>query len=601
MRKHHHKSFSIALYILLILSISLTVSETTLAQDGVATRSSLPAEPLLSHASPTAATPPAALPALPVLEVIGVSLDQSRPLSLREAIEMALQNNPDIEMARQTVRAAEFTLTGTRGAYDVRFSSSSFLERTKTPTTSVFTTGPAGSSSVTDTGIAGAARLEGLAPRFGGNYAVEFSSSRATTNNLFSSFRTFYPTALTLSLTQPILRNRRFDITRRRIEIARRNVALTDQQFRQRAINTIAAVQSSYWDVVFALRNLQVQQETLKDAREQLAHNRRQVANGVLAPIDVVSVEAQVARLESEVYTALDTVAQSQNALKNLIVPDENSPMWNEAILPTDDVDLSAPTIALPEAMAAALANRPELQQVETERAINDIDRRYFREQTKPQVDLVASYSLNGLAGSQISGTAVDPFTASLSNLQTRVSLLSQGAGLAPLPAPSVQTTPGVLVGGYGQSLSNLFLNRYNTARIGVTVGVPIRNRTAKAELGRAMVEGERIQTQRRQLVQAIQVDVRNALQAVRTTEARLRSAVATREASEKEYASERRKFNAGRTGSSLFLVLERQTQLVVARGAEVRAQTDLNKRLAELARAMGNTLRSNSVIVSAR
>lgn len=595
MRKHHqHTSFSVTLYILLILSICLIVTRTTLAQDGVAARSSLPAVPSPSHAS-------AALPALPVLEVVGVSLEQSRPLSLREAIEMALQNNPDIEMARQTVRAAEFTLTGTRGAYDVRFSSSSFLERTETPTTSFFTAGPAGSSSVTDMGIAGAARLEGLAPRFGGNYAVEFSSSRATTNNLFSSFGTFYPTALTFSLTQPILRGRRFDNTRRRIEIARRNLALTDQQFRQRAINTIAAVQSSYWDVVFALRNLQVQQETLKDARTQLAHNQRQVANGVLAPIDVVSVEAQVARLESEVYTALDTVAQSQNALKNLIVPDENSPMWNEAILPTDDVDLSAPTIALPEAMAAALANRPELQQVETERAINDIDRRYYREQTKPQVDFVASYSLNGLAGSQISGTAVNPFTTSLSNLQTRVSVLSQGAGLAPLPAPSVQTTPGVLVGGYAQSLSNLLQNRYNTARVGVTVGVPFRNRTAKAELGRAIVEGERIQTQRRQLVQAIQVDVRNALQAVRTTEARLRSAVESREASEKEYASERRKFNVGRTGSSSFLVLERQTQLVVARGAEVRAQTDLNKRLAELERAMGNTLRSNSVIVSAR
>lgn len=533
---------------------------------------------------------------LPVLETVGASISEGQPLSLREAVEMALTNNPNIEMANQNVRSAEYNLQGLRGVYDPRFGASSFYERRETPTTSFFTIGRDGADSVTESNVSGLVRLEGLAPRFGGNYKVEFSSGRATTDNLFASLSTLYPTTLTFNFTQPIIRGRSFDNNRRQIEIARRNLSLTDQQFRGQAINTIAKVQQAYWDLVFALRNLQVKQDTLKDTHQQLAHNRRQVASGVLAPIDVVSIEAQVARFEGELYTALDTVERGQNALKTLIAPDEKAPLWSRALVPTDDAHTSVPNITLPEAFALALANRPELQQVETAKSINDIDRRYFQEQTKPQVDLVANYDATGLAGSAVSNAAVDPFTASINDLQTRVNTISLSSGLAPLPPTPPQTTSALLIGGYGQSLTNLLRQRFNTVRVGVTISVPLRNRTAKADLGRSLVEGERIATQRRQVVQAIQADVRNALQAVHTAERRLSSVVATRTASEKEYASERRKFDAGRDGSSVFLVLERQTMLTAARGDEVRAQTDLNKAVAELDRAMGNTLQANNV-----
>jgi HAE1 family hydrophobic/amphiphilic exporter-1 len=112
-------------------------------------------------------------------------------------------------------------------------------------------------------------------------------------------------------------------------------------------------------------------------------------------------------------------------------------------------------------------------------------------------------------------------------------------------------------------------------------------------------VEGERIETQRQQLEQVIQVDVRNALQAVRSAEARLRAAAVTREADEQQYQSEQRKLDAGQ--STVFLVLERQTALTTARGNELRAQTDLNKAIADLQRATGNALRVNSIVVRVR
>ena len=152
------------------------------------------------------------------------------------------------------------------------------------------------------------------------------------------------------------------------------------------------------------------------------------------------------------------------------------------------------------------------------------------------------------------------------------------------------------LIGGIDQSFQNLFGNQYNNFRVGVQVNLPLRNRTAEGQLGRALVEGQQLATQREQLEQLIQVDVRNALQVVRSGEARLRASVIARDASEQQYQSERRKLDAGQ--STVFLVLERQTALTVARANELRAQTELNKAIAELHRATGNALTTHQIVV---
>jgi HAE1 family hydrophobic/amphiphilic exporter-1 len=241
------------------------------------------------------------------------------------------------------------------------------------------------------------------------------------------------------------------------------------------------------------------------------------------------------------------------------------------------------------------MENRPELQQWNVIREINEIDQRYFKDQTKPAIDLVGTYGVNGLAGS-LSSAGVNPFTASNLQVRQRVDELSALVGLDPLPIVPPQTFSPDLLGGFNQSLANLAANRYSNFRVGVQVSLPFRNRTAEAQLGRTLVEGERIGTQREQLEQNIQVDVRNALQAMRSAEARLRAAAATRAANEQQFASEQRKLDAGQ--STTFLVLERQTSLTEARGLELKAQTDLNKAIADLQRATGNALTVNSIVV---
>jgi HAE1 family hydrophobic/amphiphilic exporter-1 len=531
---------------------------------------------------------------LPELGRVGVDMDRQKPLTIREALALALENNKDIEVARQNVKIAEFDLTAARGIYDPRINSSTYYERTKNPISSFLSGGSNGATTQSD--YTGTARLEGLTPKLGGSYRLDFSSIRLTTDNQFAALDPQYPTALTLSYTQPLFRGRKFDNNRRLIEIGKKNLSLTDVQFRQRAIETITNVQRAYWDLVFALRNLQVQKDAVSDSRAQLEHNKRLVAEGALAPIDVVAAEAQVAGFEQTLFSSLEEVSRSENNLKNLIAVDRQSDLWNVSIIPTDSVDLVPPVISLPEAMKAAMDNRPELQQSNLAREINEIDQKYFREQTKPAVDLVGSYGMVGLAGTSRGGA--NPFTSS-NDLRIAVNKLLANAGFDQLPDPPLQTLSPILLGGYDQSLQNLLSNRFNNFRVGVQVNLPLRNRTAKAQLGRSLVEGQRITTLREQLEQSIQVDVRNALQVVRSAEARLRSAGIAREAGEQQYQSEQRKLDAGQ--STVFLVLERQTALTTARGNELRAQTDLNKAIAELQRATGNALTTNNIVVRVR
>lgn len=532
---------------------------------------------------------------LPEMSRVGVDLSRQRPLSLREAISMALENNKDIEVARAAVKIAEFDLEGGRGLYDPRFSTTAFYERSKSPVASFLSGGSDGAISQSD--FSGSARFEGLSPKYGGNYIIDFSSVRLTTNNQFTALTSQYPTALTFTYVQPLFRGLKIDRNRRQVEIAKKNLSLTDAQFRQKAIETITSVQRAYWDLVFALRSVQIHRDAVRVAGSQLEHNKRLVQEGQLAPIDIVAAQAQITTFEQNVYSALEEVSKSENNLKNMIAENQQSALWQESVIPTDSVDLSVPEVSLPDALKTAMENRPELQQANVAQEINKIDQAFLKDQKRPAIDLVGTYSMIGLSGAL--GNATSPFVSSSLELRNAVNRLLRNSGFDELPDPPSQQISPNLLGGFSQSVQNLLSNRYGNLRVGVQINFPLRNRTAEAQYGRSLVEGERIVAQREQLKQTIQVEVRNALQAMRSAEARLQAAAATRAANEQQLTSEQRRLDAGQ--STTFLVLERQTALTASRGAELKAQTDLNKAIADLQRATGNALTANSVVVSVR
>ncbi|MEK7856701.1 MAG: TolC family protein [Acidobacteriota bacterium] len=537
----------------------------------------------------------------PDLGRVGVDMTDQQALTLAEAITKALENNKDIEVTRKNVQIAEFDLKAARGFYEPKFAGQTYYERAKTPVFNFFGGGP--DFSLTQSNIVGNAGFNGAFRPTGATYSVTANNGRNTTNNLFTSVNPTYTSSLSFQFTQPILRGRSFDQPRRAIEIAKRNLSLTDTQFRQRTIETIATVQRAYWDLTYALRNLQVHRDGVKDAKDQLEYNKRLVDEGQLAPIDIVAAETQVANFEQFVYDAFNLVGVAENTLKNLIAPGRADAIWSKAITPIDSVDLDPPITTLAQALDAAMQNRPELEINQAQKDINALDKRYYKEQGKPQIDLVANYTLAGAAGT-FNPNVVNPFsgTGTTETLNTLIRnnniLRLTNTGLSPvneIPIVPTPSLPDELNGGYGSALGNLFANRYPTFRVGVQFNLPLfGDRTSKAQYGRALVEGERLDVQRQQLEQNIQVDVRNALQALRTAEARLRAAAISRENSVKQYESEQRKLDNGQ--SDIYKVLERQTALTTARSNELRAQTELNKSISDLQRATGNSLKANNI-----
>jgi HAE1 family hydrophobic/amphiphilic exporter-1 len=318
-------------------------------------------------------------------------------LTLEQAIELALKNNNDIDASRNSVQIAEFNLRGARGIYDPLIEGQSYYDSTSTPTASVI--GGAVNGSVTQTRYFGSAGVSGFTPWAGGSYAARFDTAQSSTTNTNATLNPQYPSLFTLTYTQPIFRNRSFDNQRRLIEIAKKNLSLSDSQFRQRAIEVIAQVEQAYWNLAFALRFFQVQIDAVKQARTQLESNQRQVAKGILAPIEIVAATGQISTFEQNVYVAQEGVTRAENTLKALMLPDRAAAEWSRPITPVSPINLDPPQVGLEIAIAEALKGRPEIAQFDASEEVNEIDERYYRNQTKPQIDLVGSYTTQGLAG----------------------------------------------------------------------------------------------------------------------------------------------------------------------------------------------------------
>lgn len=524
---------------------------------------------------------------------VGIDTTTTSPLTLQEAIRLALENNNDISASRIDVELSEHDLEAARGGYDPVLKSQYTFEHSRVPVTSFF--GGTSGNSLKQNDLSSQFTLGGLAPRGGGSYEFGVSSTRLSNNNLFNDLNPTYATGFSLSYTQPLARGRRIDDTRRRIEIAKRNLSLTDIQFRQHVTDVITNVEEAYWQLVYALRNFQVQSEAVGQSKAQVESNRRQVAQGVLAPIDVVEAEAQVKIYEQNVYAAQEDVTRAENALKTLLLPDRRADLWTRALMPVTAVEQEAPDMPLDQAISTALSNRLELAELKTSRDINDINKSFYRDQTRPQIDASVGYSSNGLAGS-VNDRNQNPIFTGISSLEKRVAELSTIAGLPALPPVNFAPVPNDLRGGYGTSLKNLLGQDNPTVNFGVTISLPLKNRTAKAQLAHSEAEERRLDVNKTKLEQTIEADVRNAMQSLHSVKSRMAAATASRTAAEENYTSEQRKFRAGM--STVFLVLQRQTDLVSARGRELQTQTDLNKAIADLQRAMGNTLHYRNVSV---
>jgi outer membrane protein TolC len=523
---------------------------------------------------------------------VGVDPTRRVMMTLREAMLLALENNRDLEVERLNVQLTELDLRASQGFYDPSLMTSFFYDRRNIPIANPLL-GGANAGLLTDNVISSATLAQRIQSQ-GGLLQASYSNDRATTQNVFNILNPQFTSTFNLSYLQPLLKNRGIDQGRRQIRLARKQLDLSDSQFRQRVIEIMAQVQRAYWDLVFARRDREIKRESVELARTQLEHNERLVEAGTLAPVDIISARVELERRNDEAAAAIDAIQRTENALKALLLQPTSAEMWQSEMVPVELPEIEAShSLPLDDAIRLALRNRPELEQFRLRGDLNRIEEDYFRDQSRPQIDLVLNYGIVGLAGRQ--RTETNFFTESNNQLARRVNELSQLSGLPPLPSNGGSfALPDFLLGSAGQSLWNMLKNDFRVWRVGVNFNLPLRNRTALAQLGRAVAQGRQLDIQRERLVQGIEVEVRNALQAVETARRRVLAARNSRLNAELQYQSEERKFEAGQSTS--FFVLDRQNALSASRGRELRALTDYTKAVGEMQRVLSTTLSSFNV-----
>ncbi|MCA1558106.1 MAG: TolC family protein, partial [Acidobacteria bacterium] len=335
--------------------------------------------------------------------------------------------------------------------------------------------------------------------RGGGSYEFFFNNLRRTTNSTFNQLNPVYSGSLGVQFTQPLWRNRSIDQNRRQIRIQKKRLEQSDAEFRRRTIEVIALVQASYWNLVFALRDQQNRIANLNLARENFRRIEAQIAAGAAAPFSRAEVQTELANRESELLQSVQNVSIAENALKQLILRDPENREWRSQVVPTDNPSFDTTAVKLEDALLEARANRPELKRLNLQEDINKIEIQYFRNQTRPQVDLVGTVATTGLSGSPTPGAlgglvpliSDNPSAGATAFLLDQINQVRAASGLAAVVVPTVEQ-PGVpnrLVGGYGRTLRNLLSFETRNVVVGVNIQIPFRNKTAQANLAGARIQ----------------------------------------------------------------------------------------------------------------
>lgn len=494
-----------------------------------------------------------------------VGIESERSITLSKVIELVLANDPALAISHISLASSGHGITKAKGFFDPVFSLETARSQADMATASAL--GGSGDGKVINKELSFVPKISGISPWLGSTYSLKFSNSKQESNNSFSTLNPQYPSSVTLDLTQPLWRGLLIDEGRRALRVARKNKELSAEQLRQDMIERVTQAVQYYWELAFAYQYLEVQKEAVRLSAGQYESNRRQSEQGILAPIEVVAAQAQVATFQQSLASAQQLLAVAENNLKKMMMSNREDPLWRVALIPEAMMNTDVAPPDLKDALTKAFASRPELAESSINLDINKLNVQYFKDQMKPQINAIATFAAAGLAGKAIEQT--NPF----------------------FPPQSI---PAHLLGGNLQSLSNIWDRRYPTVKVGVSISLPLRNRTAAGNAATAQSESRRLQVTRKQLELYVEADVRNALEQWNSTRVRLDAATIARKAAEEQYASEQRQFQAGT--STMFLVFQRQSSFISARSNEVRARADLAEAIANMDRATARTLDAHSI-----
>jgi outer membrane protein TolC len=481
-------------------------------------------------------------PAQPAAAAPGATVD----LTLQEVAQRALERNIDISVARLNPRLWDFSIAALESNYQPNLTST-VLDRSSTRLPTRQVEGGTGGKLTTGTVSWEGGWAQNL--RWGGtSLSGGWQNSRQNSDDAFALRNPSYTSNLTFSITQPLLRGFRIDGTRAALQTARLSQDSDEIALQATIASTVAAARNAYWDLVFAAQAVEVAQQSLDLASKLVQDNQARVEIGTLAPIDVVSAQAEEATRRQALVQAQGTLATSELALNRLIVSGTDDPLWTAHINPVDRPPSTAEPIDLQAAVTRALQERTDLQQAKKTLASNDINLRNRVDQMKPALDLNASYGLAGLGGTQFVRSGL-------------------GGGVS-------QTIPG----GYADALRNITGFDAPTWSLQMNFSYPLGTSGAEANTARARLQQEQTQAQLKALELTIATDVTNAALTVRTDQQAVEAATAARDLAQKRLEAAQSKFEVGMATN--FEVVQAQRDLRDAQNSELRAILDYRKAL---------------------
>lgn len=470
-------------------------------------------------------------------------------LSLNDAVATTVTQNLGIEVQRFEHRIAGEEIRRQYGVFDPALTASLTQSSSEQTSISEFA---GGSSRATELDFGWRHALP-----TGATYDLNFNNSRGTRSGPGVTLSPNYGTDLGFSVTQPLLRDFGLDINRRGINIARNNLGISREQFRDILNDTALLVENAYLDLVYSRRNVEVVKETLFLARDQSRITQIRIDVGASAPLDILQPRVQIAQTEETLIRAVASVREAEDRLRQLM----NLPLseWDRPIIPTDTFDYTPTTIDVNAAIERARSQRPELvtEQLRIENA--RINLLFQRNQVLPAVDVNAGYGVAGIAGRSLNTTGERTST------------------------------------GYFDAFENLIQRDFPSWHVGVNFAMPLRNIGARAAKRQAELELEQSRTLQSQTSQTIAIEVRNAARDVDTAARAIAAARAAREAAEANVDAERKRYENGMTTN--FQVLQVQQQLSDARRVELQAVIDHAAARARFNAATGDILAARNIV----
>jgi outer membrane protein TolC len=402
----------------------------------------------------------------------------------------------------------------------------------------------------------------------GTNISFSFSNTRQTTNSPFFNLSPSLTSTFRFQFQQELLAGFGFGPNLRYLRIAQNNKKISDIAFKDQVIATVTQIENIYWDLVSAYEQTQVNDQSFAFAQQTLDNTRKQLQLESVPEMDVMRAEAEVSRRDQDLTVARTSLQLQETLMKNAITKSLDDPVLEAMrVIPTDRMHAVETQASVPIAdlISTALHSRPELAETDIDLVNRQISRRAARNALLPSLSLVGFYGGSGLAG------PLNP-----------IYNLGQNTSTVPVD--------------FAGALQNAFNNSSPDYYLGLNLNIPIRNRVAKADQYRSELEYRQSELRMEQLKKQVRIEVRNAQYALDQTGARVQAARKARDLAQRTFEITKKEQELG--SGSTYQTLSAQHDLALAELDLVSAQTTYEKAKVELDRTTGATLEHNGILL---